>query len=71
MPSKNNNREYVKALAKRIVEHSSYDQDSNTLFVTNPGISAELLKRLAKKQGFRVDHEHLHYANGEVVICEK
>ena len=24
-----------------------------------------------KKQGFRVDHEHLHYANGEVVICEK
>ena len=54
MPSKNNNREYVKALAKRIVEHSSYDQDSNTLFVTNPGISAELLKRLAKKQGFRI-----------------
>ena len=54
MPSKNNNREYVKALAKRIVEHSSYDQDTDTLFVTNPGISAELLKSLAKKQNLRI-----------------
>lgn len=54
MPSKNSNREYIKALAKKIVESSSYDQDSNTLFVTNPGISAQLLKSLAKKQGFRI-----------------
>lgn len=51
---KSSNREYIKNLAKRIVEHSSYDKNTNTLFVTNPGISADILKGLAKKQGFRI-----------------
>ena len=45
---------YVKSLAKRIVENSSYDKGSNTLFVTNPGISAQLLKSLATKNNFKI-----------------
>lgn len=46
--------EYLKNLAKRIVETTAYDPDSNTLFVNNPGISAEVLKSLAKKHNFTV-----------------
>ena len=46
--------EYLKNLAKRIVETTAYDPDSNTLFVSNPGISAEVLKSLAKKHNFTI-----------------
>ena len=45
---------FIKSLAKRIVENSAYDRDTNTLFVTNPGISAEVLKSLATKHNFKI-----------------
>ena len=45
---------YIKNLAKRIVENSAFDKKSNTLFVTNPGISADVLKALATKHNFKV-----------------
>lgn len=41
-------------LAKRIVENSYYDAETNSLFVSNPGISFEVLKSLSKKHGFTV-----------------
>ena len=44
----------VKRLAKYITEQTYYDKDSNTLFATNPGISYETLRGLAKKRGFTV-----------------
>lgn len=50
----NKNSVFIKNLAKKIVENSSYDKSSNTLFVTNPGISVDVLKALAKKQGYRI-----------------
>ena len=43
-----------KKLAKHIVENSFHDKETNTLFVTNPGISFETLKSLAKKHNFTV-----------------
>ena len=45
---------YIKTLAKRIVENSAYDKDTNTLFVTNPGISADVLRSLATKHNFKI-----------------
>lgn len=45
---------YIKGLAKRIVENSYHDKSTNTLFVTNPGISAQLLKSLATKNNFKI-----------------
>ena len=45
---------YIKGLARRIVEHSYHDKETNTLFVTNPGISAKLLKSLATKNNFKI-----------------
>ena len=45
---------YIKGLAKRIVENSYHDKTTNTLFVTNPGISAQLLKSLATKNNFKI-----------------
>lgn len=41
-------------LGKSLLENSAYDKDSNTLFVSNPGISFDVLKGLAKKHGFTV-----------------
>lgn len=52
MPSSNNN--WLKGIAKRIVEGSYYDQETNTLFATNVGISPEVLRGLAKKNNFRI-----------------
>ena len=43
-----------KTLTKTLLENSAYDKDTNTLFVTNPGISYDTLKGLAKKHGFTV-----------------
>ena len=43
-----------KSLSKTLLENSAYDKDTNTLFVTNPGISYSTLKGLAKKHGFTV-----------------
>ena len=51
MPSNNN---WLKGVAKRIVEGSHYDQETNTLFATNVGISPEVLRGLAKKNNFRI-----------------
>ena len=45
---------YIKTLAKRIVENSALDRETNTLFVTNPGISAEVLRSLAVKHNFKI-----------------
>lgn len=45
---------YIKTLAKRIVENSAYDKETNTLFVTNPGISADVLRSLATKHNFKI-----------------
>ena len=47
-------RKDTKAFAKRFVENSFHDRETNTLFVTNPGISFETLKSLAKKHNFTV-----------------
>lgn len=43
-----------KSLAKRIVENSYHDKENDILFVTNPGISFDVLKGLAKKHNFCV-----------------
>ena len=43
-----------KTLSKTLLENSAYDKESNTLFVTNPGISYNTLKGLAKKHGFTI-----------------
>lgn len=43
-----------KSLSKTLLENSAYDKDTNTLFVTNPGISYSTLKGLAKKHGFTI-----------------
>lgn len=45
---------YVKDLAKRLVENTRYDKESGTLFVTNPGISPEVLKAIAIKNNFKI-----------------
>ena len=44
----------IKNLAKRIVENTSYDPESKTLFVAEPGISFQVLKNLAKKHNFTI-----------------
>lgn len=44
----------IKKLAKYITEQTYYDKESNTLFATNPGISYETLRGLAKKRGFTI-----------------
>ena len=44
----------IKNLAKRIVENSQYDPENKTLFVAEPGISFQVLKNLAKRQGFTI-----------------
>lgn len=45
-----------KTISKTLLENFTYDYDkgSNTLFVTNPGISYDVLKGLAKKHGFTI-----------------
>lgn len=43
-----------KGLTKNLLENSAYDKDTNTLFVSNPGISYDVLKGLAKRHGFAV-----------------
>lgn len=43
-----------KSLAKRIVETTYHDKENDILFVTNPGISFDVLKGLAKKHNFTV-----------------
>ena len=45
---------YVKDLAKRLVENTKYDKESNTLFVTNPGIAPDVLKAIAIKNNFKI-----------------
>lgn len=54
---------FIKRLAKRIVENSNYDEETNSLFITNPGISFELLKSLSKKHNFAVGQTK----NGEFI----
>lgn len=44
----------IKTLAKRIVENSAYDADTESLFFSNPGISFEVLRALAKKHNFTI-----------------
>lgn len=44
----------IQKLAKRIVETTTYDPDTETLFVTNPGISFDVLKGIAKKHNFTI-----------------
>ena len=43
-----------KSVSKTLLENSAYDRDTNTLFVTNPGISYDVLRGLAKKHGFTI-----------------
>lgn len=43
-----------KSISKTLLENSAYDKNSNTLFVTNPGISYNTLRGLAKKHGFAI-----------------
>lgn len=45
---------FIKGLAKRIVENGYHDKENDILFITNPGISFETLKSLAKKHNFTV-----------------
>ena len=44
----------LKSISKTLLENTAYDSDSGTLFVTNPGISYDVLKGLAKKHGFTI-----------------
>ena len=43
-----------KKVSKTLLENSAYDKNTNTLFVTNPGISYDVLKGLAKRHGFTI-----------------
>jgi len=43
-----------KSLSQTLLENSAYDKDTNTLFVTNPAISFDGLRGLAKKHGFTI-----------------
>lgn len=43
-----------KSLSKTLLENSAYDKDTNTLFVSNPGISYDVLRGLAKRHGFAI-----------------
>jgi len=43
-----------KSLSKTLLENSAYDKDTDTLFVSNPGISYEVLRGLAKRHGFAI-----------------
>lgn len=45
---------YIKRLAKKITENSRYDKESQTLFITNPGISPDILKSIAIKNNFKI-----------------
>lgn len=42
----------LRGLAKYITENALYDKETNSLFVTNTGISFEVLKALSKKHNF-------------------
>ena len=44
----------VNNLAKKIVETTHFDKESNTLFVSNPAINFDILKSLAKKHNFTI-----------------
>jgi len=44
----------AKRIAKLITENGFYDQDSETLFLSNPGISFDVLKGIAKKHNFTI-----------------
>ena len=48
------NNKLLKGFAQKFVENSLYDRDSGTLFLTNPGISFQNLKALAKKHNFTI-----------------
>ena len=43
-----------KKLAETVVNNGFHDKDTNTLFLTNPGISFQALKGLAKKHNFTI-----------------
>ena len=49
--------------AKYISENALYDNDTETLFLSNPGISFDVLKSLSKKRNFTIgtlaDHEYV------------
>lgn len=45
---------YLRQLAEKIVSNSRYDKGTGTLFVTNPGISPDILKKLAIKNNFKI-----------------
>lgn len=59
----NNNKSFLRKLAESIVKTSSYDKATNTLFVSNPAISFDTLKNLAKKCKFEIGQ----MSNGEYV----
>lgn len=44
----------VKSVIKTLLENSAYDEDTRTLFMSNPGISFSGLKALAKKHNFTI-----------------
>ena len=44
----------VKSVLKTLLENAAYDEESKTLFVSNPGISFSGLKALARKHNFTV-----------------
>lgn len=49
-----NKKSFVKHLTNLITKRSIVDNETGTLFVANPAISAEVLRGLAKKNGFFV-----------------
>ena len=44
----------AKRIAKLMTENGFYDQNSETLFISNPGISFDVLKGIAKKHNFTI-----------------
>lgn len=44
----------AKRIARLITENGFHDQDSQTLFISNPGISFDVLKGLARKHNFTI-----------------
>ena len=48
------NNKLAKQLAETVVNNGFHDKETNTLFISNPGISFEVLKGLAKKHNFTI-----------------
>ena len=69
IPRQPETRAQTRRRAKKFVRYLMRKNENCVVFTH--GFFMVTLMQEMKKQGFRPDHERLHYRNGEVVICEK